>query len=157
MESRLEKQRSSRSCFVCGRQNPVGLKAFFYEDEDGRVISHYTIPEPYNGYPGVAHGGVITALLDEAMGRTALRDGIWLMTGRLTTKFHRQTPTETPLVITAWVTRKRRRTYEVHGEIRLEDGTLTAESDGLYFAIPEEEFQGFDEERPYWRVYGDDE
>ncbi len=153
----LKKQRSSRNCFVCGRQNPVGLRAFFYEDGNGRVFADYTIPEPYNGYPGVAHGGVVTALLDEAMGRTTLREHIWLMTGKITVKFHRQTPTKTPLTIAAWITRRRGKICEVHGEIRLKDDTLTAEAEGVYFATPEEEFGGFDEERPYWRVYGDDE
>jgi acyl-coenzyme A thioesterase PaaI-like protein len=153
----VKKQKSSRNCFVCGRMNPVGLKAFFYEDDDGRVVSHYSIPENYNGYPGVAHGGIVTALLDEAMGRTAIDREIWLMTAKMTTKFHQPTPTETPLTIIAWITRKRRKVYEVHGEVRLEDGTLTAEADGIYFAVPEEQFGSFDEERPYWRVYGDDE
>jgi hypothetical protein len=34
----MQKQPNSRLCFVCGMENPIGLKAFFYEDDDGQVM-----------------------------------------------------------------------------------------------------------------------
>ena len=51
------KQPNSDDCFVCGRKNPVGLYMTFYHDGERKVFSEVTIPEHFQGYPGVVHGG----------------------------------------------------------------------------------------------------
>ena len=79
----MKKQPNSQMCFVCGMENPIGLKLAFYEDEGGRVIAHFTPREEYQGYPGVLHGGIIAALLDEAAGRVASRLDLWTTTAKL--------------------------------------------------------------------------
>mgnify|MGYP002684960244 CR=1 FL=1 len=62
-------QATSRMCFVCGRENPVGLHIQFYEDHVAQqVVVPLVIPDAYQGYPGVAHGGVLAAILDEISG-----------------------------------------------------------------------------------------
>ena len=39
-------------CFICGLQNPIGLKLAFYEDaEAGQVRAEFTVPDEYQGYP----------------------------------------------------------------------------------------------------------
>ena len=43
--------------------------------EAGEVRADVVLPEHFHGYPGVAHGGILAALLDEAAVRTALLDG----------------------------------------------------------------------------------
>ena len=56
------RQPTSRSCFVCGRENPVGLKVKWDEHpEAGEIRGTVTIPEHFNGYPGVTHGGIVGA------------------------------------------------------------------------------------------------
>ena len=68
-----ERQPSSRTCFVCGRDNPVSLKMKWDQDcASGEIRSTVVLPEHFNGYPGVAHGGVIAAVLDETAGRVVL-------------------------------------------------------------------------------------
>ena len=65
-------------CFVCGVQNPVGLLQTFYEDHESdpkQVCAEVMIPDRFQGYPGVAHGGVLAAILDELAGRAVLIDG----------------------------------------------------------------------------------
>ena len=70
------RQPSSRGCFVCGRENPMGLAArWTNHPECGEVRATVEIPEHFNGYPGTVHGGILSALLDEAAVRTALLDG----------------------------------------------------------------------------------
>ena len=56
----------TRSCFVCGESNPVGLKLRFHTD--GRVVQTRFTPRPEHiGFKGIVHGGLITTLLDEIM------------------------------------------------------------------------------------------
>ena len=72
MEEMTYQQPNSRHCFVCGIQNPFGLQLKFYDNGIDKVWTEYIIPEYFQGYPGVAHGGVIAAMLDEVCSRTAM-------------------------------------------------------------------------------------
>jgi hypothetical protein len=65
-------QPNSDYCFVCGRNNPKGLYMQFYDNGRDEVHAHYMIPDHYQGYPGVVHGGVIAAILDEVVFRVAM-------------------------------------------------------------------------------------
>ncbi len=53
-------------CFFCGTDNHLGLKMKFYTDGK-KVYSSTTIPAHLCGWNNLAHGGVVTALLDEIM------------------------------------------------------------------------------------------
>jgi uncharacterized protein (TIGR00369 family) len=128
-------QGTSRMCFVCGRENPVGLHLTFYEDvESGQLVVPLNIPSRYQGYPGIVHGGILSTILDEAMGRAiniGQDDEQFWVTAKLEMRYRKPTPTETPLTAVGWVVKKRSRTAEVAGEIRLEDGTVTAEASAV--------------------------
>jgi uncharacterized protein (TIGR00369 family) len=63
--------RSDGRCFVCGPDNPIGLKMKFYTDET-TVMSRITIPEDLCGWNNIAHGGILSALLDEVMSWAAI-------------------------------------------------------------------------------------
>lgn len=56
----MQKQPSSKMCFVCGRENPIGFRLQFFEDGDGCVYADYTPHEEHQGFPGVMHGGLVT-------------------------------------------------------------------------------------------------
>lgn len=58
-------------CFGCSPINPYGLKMQFYA-RDESIFSWVTVSEYLCGWENLVHGGVITAILDEIMGRTAL-------------------------------------------------------------------------------------
>jgi acyl-coenzyme A thioesterase PaaI-like protein len=60
----MEKQPNSRMCFLCGIENPIGLKLKFYTDDEGRCIARFRPRPEHQGYPGQLHGGIISALLD---------------------------------------------------------------------------------------------
>jgi uncharacterized protein (TIGR00369 family) len=152
----MQKQPNSRMCFVCGMQNPIGLKAFFYQDEEGRVVAHFTGKEEHQGYPGVMHGGIVTALLDEVIGRVSIaQDLLWGVTAKLEVRFRRPVPLGQPLTLVGEMTRLRSRTLEAHGEIRLEDGTVAAEAEGVYIRLPQEEIERVEEELGFWKVVPD--
>jgi acyl-coenzyme A thioesterase PaaI-like protein len=56
-----------RFCFACGEKNPIGMHLHFKLTDDGGIESKYVFPKELQGYSGVAHGGMISLLLDEVM------------------------------------------------------------------------------------------
>jgi acyl-coenzyme A thioesterase PaaI-like protein len=139
-------------CFGCGRENPIGLQALYYQDDE-KVYCTYTPRDEYQGYPGVVHGGILCTILDEVLFRTALIDGDpWMVTARMEVRFKAPVLTEKPLTATAEVTKRKTRVLEAKGEIRLEDGTLAVEANATFVRIPEDSIVNFDEEIEFWEV-----
>jgi acyl-coenzyme A thioesterase PaaI-like protein len=155
----MKKQPNSRMCFVCGLQNPVGLRLAFYEDHESdpqQVRAEIVIPDQYQGYPGVAHGGILAAILDEVAGRAVLVGGSiddLMVTLKMELRYRLPTPTETPLTGVGWITHRRGNRAQAHGELRLPDGRVSVEAD-LVIARPPSDFADvWESERPYWKVY----
>lgn len=153
----MRKQPNSRMCFLCGLENPAGLKLDFYEDrENDQVRVEFSVPDVYQGYPGVVHGGIVAAVLDETAGRAVMIEGgddSLMATLRLTVRYRHPTPTETPLVAVGWVDRQSRIGARVAGEIRLLDGTVTAECEALLGDVPETFEEAWEAEEAHWKVY----
>ena len=129
----------------------------FYEDLEARQVRvEFTVSDEYQGYPGVVHGGIVAAVLDEVSGRAVMIDGSdedLMATLKLSVRYRRPTPTKTPLVAVGWVERTSGVGAKVAGEIRLSDGTVTAECEATIGSVPEEFRVGWEEEKRYWRVY----
>jgi uncharacterized protein (TIGR00369 family) len=62
---------TDHNCFGCSPVNPSGLQMKFRADQD-TVYSDVTIPDHLCGWSNIAHGGVITTILDEIMSWAAL-------------------------------------------------------------------------------------
>lgn len=151
----LVKQPNSQKCFVCGMENPIGLKQFFYEDSQGRVTATFTPRDEHQGYPGVLHGGIAAALLDEVLGRMAISRGMWLMTARMEIRYKRTIPLGQPLTIVGEVVRETRRLMEARGELRLADGSVAATATAAYLPVPEEKIKDMEKALAYWKVFPD--
>jgi acyl-coenzyme A thioesterase PaaI-like protein len=151
------KQPNSYHCFICGRKSPVGLKMSFFTTGPGQVEAEYVVPAVYQGYPGVVHGGIVAAMLDETAGRSVMSDGQehFFMTLKLEIKYRRMVPTETTLRITGRLDSLRGRRATAHGEILLPDGTVAAEADLLLMQMPPEMLEGVDLEALGWQVFDD--
>jgi uncharacterized protein (TIGR00369 family) len=152
----MRKQPNSRHCFLCGLENPQGLKLSFYEDEENRVIVHYVPQDQHQGYPGVLHGGIICAMLDETIGRTLVREDIWAMTAELNVRFLKSVPLGQPLTVIGEMVRLRSRTMEGKGEIRLADNTVAATAEAKYFILSAAQTDQFRSELGFWQVVPDD-
>jgi acyl-coenzyme A thioesterase PaaI-like protein len=151
-------QPNSLDCFVCGVENESGLRARFQNDGPGRVRVETRICKQHQGYPGIAHGGVLAALLDETMGRVLLTqdDTRFFFTAKMELRYKSNVPLETDLVISGRLLKDRGRTAMVEGDITLPDGTRAVEATATMFQIPPEELQ-VDVDALGWRVYSDEE
>ena len=115
-------------CFACGRNNPIGLHLDFKFDGD-KYIAKKTVPREYQGYKDIVHGGIVTTMLDEAMGGFVIdRYKKTTVTGRLEVRYKLPTPTEQELTITAWQESSRHNIYSMRSTISTADGTITAEA-----------------------------
>jgi uncharacterized protein (TIGR00369 family) len=155
----MRKQANSRSCFVCGRENDISLKMSWYEDHEARQVrATVTVPDHFNGYPGVVHGGIVAAILDETSGRAVMLEGgrdALMVSLKLEVIFRHPTPTDTPLTATGWVIKQSRSRAQVAAELRLPDGTLAAECKAVVVRPPRMILDKWETEKPFWRVYDD--
>ncbi len=128
-------------CFICGLQNPVGLHMAIYNDRDNNTIfSNITIPDQYQSYPGVVHGGIVATMLDEISGRATIMDSNdqnLMVTMKLEVKYRLPTPTNTPLKVVGRIVSQTRSRAKVVGEIQLPDGTVTASCESLLVRPPD--------------------
>jgi acyl-coenzyme A thioesterase PaaI-like protein len=155
----MDKQPNSRTCFLCGRQNDMGLKMSWYNDPDRRQITGtVTVPDHFNGYPGIVHGGIVAALIDETAGRSLLLGGDTerlMVTLKLEVRYRLPTPTGQPLTVVGRLLKQTASRARVTAEVQLADGTVTADGEALVVLPPQEFFDRWEPEKQYWRVYDD--
>jgi len=144
-------------CFVCGMENQSGLQLSFYVNNDRQVESRVVIGEQFQGYPGVAHGGIVATILDETLARSLMADdpNRFLFTGRLTTRYRKPTPVNTPLRAVGVVKRDRGRMAECSSYLYDMDGKLLAEAEGLMIDMPPDLTHPDSFEGMSWKVYPD--
>ena len=152
------KQPNSRHCFVCGLENPIGLHMHFYETAPDEVTAEYTAPENYQGYPGILHGGITAAILDEATGRAFMgsdpKASNFMYTAELKVKYKKKVPVGQPLKIVGRRGKRIRWTAEATGAIYDMNGILLAEASAILVDLPEQ-LPAEDLERLGWKVYPD--
>ena len=159
-ESEKIKQPNSRMCFICGVENPVGLHLHIYATAPGVVETTYIAPEHFQGYPGVLHGGIVGAILDELSGRALMGPDPaaprFMFTARLEIKYRRNVPIGVPLRIVGKAGRSRSRSAEAWAGIYdTRNGELLAEANSLMMDVPPDQFNVADLDRLGWRVYPD--
>lgn len=152
------KQANSRHCFVCGLANPIGLKLQFYETGPGEVTAEYTVGEQYQGYPGVVHGGVVAAMLDEVCGRVHMGGDPprFMYTARLDVRYRYNVPVGQPLRIVGRAEKRKRRTATSTGAVYGPQGELLAEAEAILVDVPAELIESSDLEALGWKVYPDE-
>lgn len=126
-----------RLCYGCGEANPRGLGLSFAVDDDAaRVVARWVPPGHFAGYKRMTHGGVISTMLDEAMG-WALYGllGEVGVTRELATKFVRPVFVEREYEILGWLDRRDDDGAVVRAEVRDGRGRLAAEGRGEFLFV----------------------
>jgi acyl-coenzyme A thioesterase PaaI-like protein len=127
-------------CFGCGEHNPIGLSLHFERDAEG-VVAPYQPRREDQGFPGLVHGGLISLLLDEAMGWAMYADEAFAVTARMETRFRRPVPLDRALLVRSRILSSRGRRLEVEAKLcDAPTGDLLAEASGLFVRMsPDDE------------------
>ncbi|BCR04789.1 acyl-CoA thioesterase [Desulfuromonas versatilis] len=122
-------------CFVCGQGNPAGLQAVFCVDGESRSASaRVTLPERFQGWQGVVHGGIVASLLDEAAIYACRSLEPQLVTAEITVRYKKPVPVGRELQVRAQFLEQRKRIMHVRAWVEME-GQLLAEADSKVFCL----------------------
>ncbi len=123
-------------CFGCGKDNPEGLRLKFQLDEAGnRFVARFRLSRRFTGPPAHAHGGVIAAILDEAMGKVNKLRSVVAMTKEMRVEYLKPVPLNRQLLAEAWEISVHGRRHVNAAEIRNDTGEVLARSTGTFIAI----------------------
>lgn len=123
-------------CIVCGSVNTRGLHLNFDVNDDGSVKALFECNEIFEGYPGILHGGVISTLLDGAMGHCMFARGLTAVTVEMTTRFRNPVITGRVAEISARITRISHPLYLLEAEIA-QYGKVNATAKGKFYHKPD--------------------
>lgn len=151
----VAKQNASKNCIVCGRENEFGLKTDFYDLEDGRIAAVFRAIPEHQSYPGRVHGGVISAILDETVGRALhpIEPDTWGVTIELNVKFRKPVPYGESLIAVGEITGNSSRFFSGKGVILLSNGEVAANATAKYMKFPVEKIADFDGTGDYWKRF----
>lgn len=151
-----EKQPGSKNCFVCGRENLTGLKLDFYTVKPGKAYTSFSLSSNYEGYPGIVHGGIIAAILDETGGRAFMTEHEhFFVTAQLDVRYRKPVHTNTPLMAVGYAMDQKGRVAKARSEIQNSDGDVLAEADLILAEVDPSQLLDQDPESLVWRVYPD--
>ena len=128
-------QNVSQNCLVCGTENPLGLKARFYETDKNEVIAVFRPINEHQSYPQIMHGGISAAALDETIGRAIMAHSdnkTFGVTVELTVQYKKPIPLDAEIKVVGRITKNRGRLFEGTGELFLPNGEIAVEAKGKY-------------------------
>lgn len=125
-------------CFGCGAANDGGMKLTFVKDnERRRIVGRFVLGERYQGGGGMAHGGIIATLLDEAMGKVCRFREVRAVTAELTVEYLKPVGVQEEIVVEGWETEQKGRNLFQAGEIRNLAGIVLARGTARFVIIGE--------------------
>ncbi|MEO7295184.1 MAG: PaaI family thioesterase [Candidatus Limnocylindria bacterium] len=122
---------ADHNCFACGSENAIGMRLHI-EIGEGTAQATWRAGDDYVGWSDKVHGGIIATLLDEVMAWAPSSYDSWAVTAEMTVRYRSPATPGEELVAEGRVVERRRRIYEVRGEVRGTDGRLVAEGSGRY-------------------------
>ncbi len=114
-------------CFVCGEENPYGLHIKF-SLEDNKVKAEFIPQKTYQGYKDIIHGGIISTLLDEAMVKAALMQGMPAVTAEITIRFKDPLIIGEKAIIEAQIVKINRKIIEASANLKKLDNSIIAQA-----------------------------
>ncbi|MDW7710674.1 MAG: PaaI family thioesterase [Deferrisomatales bacterium] len=150
----MERLPSFRSCYFCGTENRSGLGIRYFRDGGkDRVWGSVDPGSMLCGYPGILHGGIQAALLDDVIyWAVAYRFALTSVTVSLNTRFRAPARLGRAFRLEAWVAVARGRKVTARGELRDAKGGVVAEGEGVYLLHPTEVFR--EQMLPYFDFSG---
>jgi len=134
----IDKQFSSTGCMICGLNNSFSPKMKFYicEGDPKFLIGVISAEDHHQSYPNRMHGGMISAVLDETLGRTALIDNdIWGVTIELKVQFRKPVPLNEELYCITNLDNMNSRMFGGTAKLVDRKGTVLATAEGKYVRL----------------------
>ncbi len=127
------------ACWGCG-DNADGIR-LPQPREQGleRYRATFAFHARHQSGPGIVHGGLVAAALDEACGLLATWYRFPTVTARIFVRYRRPVPIKRELDVEAWLTGTRGRRIHVNAALRDGDDVL-AEARGAFLHVPLEHF-----------------
>lgn len=127
---------SYHGCFGCGPEHDIGLRVRTFS-AGAEVLAPIVVPRRFEGPPGVAHGGIVAAYLDEVMAGAAVNHtGKPYLTGELSVRYVKGTPIERPLLGRGRAVRDSGKYLELEAVIEdWETREVVARATGRFFPI----------------------
>jgi len=122
-------------CVVCSIANAKGLHLQFDVSDDGSVKADFRCNKTLEGYPGILHGGVISMILDGAMGHCMFARGQTAVTVEMTTRFRCPVTTGYDATVLARITRSSHPLYLLEAQI-IQDGEIKATAKSKFYDQP---------------------
>lgn len=123
-------------CFVCGNANPDGMHLkFTYDEKRNCFVCRFRLGKRFTGPPGHCHGGIIAAILDDAMGKVNRLRDVVALTSQITVDYLKPVPLNKPLRVESREVRVRGRKHTNAAEILNQNGDVLARSRGVFIAI----------------------
>lgn len=122
-------------CFVCGTENPIGLKLKF-EDNKGGVVANFLPGKEHQGFVSLVHGGIISALLDEAMAHAVLSRKMIAVTVRMAVSFKKPTLIRKTLTVNGRIIEKKGKIIKTTANI-IQNEIITAEATADFLMMSE--------------------
>ncbi|HVA33596.1 MAG TPA: PaaI family thioesterase [Candidatus Baltobacteraceae bacterium] len=119
------------NCFACGPSNPIGMHLHFDRADEG-VVASAVLAAQFQGWRGIAHGGIVMALLDEAMAHAAGFAGHRGVTASVNVRFRKPVPLERPVQVRGRVTWQRSNVLGVEATVLDERGAVLARAEGSF-------------------------
>jgi acyl-coenzyme A thioesterase PaaI-like protein len=124
-------------CFACGTLNEHGMGLVLHV-EPRRCWTELTYEQRFEGWDGIAHGGILCTILDEVMAWSLVGEDNWGLTARMSVEFKRAVEVGRPIRAEGWIARSRRRLVDTAAHILdAETGDVLVTATGLYVAADE--------------------
>lgn len=139
----IGKQRNSKMCFICGMDNPIGLKAQFYNMEDGSVMTPFVFRKEHQSFPERVHGGLAATMIDElglrAMWAKDQSEESFGVTMSLSVKYRKPVPYDEELFARGIVVKETPKFVTIVSEIYDRAGALLVNGEAVYIKLSPEQ------------------
>lgn len=131
-----------RWCFGCGIDHPTGLHMQVTAGEGLTAEGVFTVTKNHQGAPGLAHGGLLSAAIDEILGSLNWLLGVPAVTGRLECDFRKPVPVDTTLFIHASIDAMHGRKVYTRAQAHMNDpdGPIAIEAKALFVQVKLDHF-----------------
>jgi len=127
-------------CYACGDEHPGGLHLSATVGSGVRVAARFTVTDLHQGAPGLAHGGLLAAAMDETLGYLLWLLGTPAVTARLEVDYRLPVPVGTELLLAAECLGVRGRKVWSRGTATLPNGRVAVRAEALFLAVGLEHF-----------------